>query len=106
MSFFILLDDRVKENKPLESPVKHGTAIPVPGTGERLATAQPARPEAGLSLFVGQSVDKLIDEMGKPDRVEPSDYGYDWWIYNAGLQFMVGVSDGTSESNVYGGFIV
>jgi uncharacterized protein YkwD len=91
---FYSLNDRVKENKPLESPVKHGTAIPVPGTGDGLMKVQAARPEAGLSLFVGQSIDMLISEMGKPDRIEPSDYGYDWWIYNADLQLMVGVADG------------
>ena len=33
---FYIMDDRVKENKPLESPVKHGTAIPVPGRGDGL----------------------------------------------------------------------
>ncbi|MEK5039678.1 CAP domain-containing protein [Sporosarcina sp. FSL K6-3457] len=91
---FYSMNDRVKENKPLESPVKHGTAIPVPGTGEGLATVQAARPEVGLSLFVGQSVDKLVDEMGKPTRIEPSDYGYDWWIYATDLQFMAGIVDG------------
>ncbi|WP_318616033.1 CAP domain-containing protein [Sporosarcina sp. YIM B06819] len=92
LAFFYITDDRVKENKPLESPVKHGTAIPVPGKGEGLPIAQ-ARPEVGISLFVGQSVDKLIAEIGKPDRIEPSDYGYDWWIYTANAQFMVGVKD-------------
>ena len=50
---FYIMDDRVKENKPLESPVKHGTAIPVPGTGDGLPLPQAARPESGLSLLVG-----------------------------------------------------
>ena len=31
---FYLMDDRIKENEPLESPVKSGTAIPVPGKGD------------------------------------------------------------------------
>lgn len=97
---FYIMDDRVKENEPLESPVKHGTAIPVPGTGAGLATAQPVRPDAGLSLYVGQTVERLIAEMGKPDRVEPSDYGYDWWIYNADLEFRVGVTEG-QVSQIY-----
>ena len=30
---FYLMDDRVKENEPLESPVKQGSAIQVPGNG-------------------------------------------------------------------------
>ncbi len=91
---FYIMDDRVKENKPLESPVKHGTAIPVPGTGDGLPLPQAARPESGLSLLVGKSVDSLFEQLGKPDRIEPSNYGYDWWIYNEDQELMVGVWDG------------
>lgn len=88
------MDDRVKENKPLESPVKHGTAIPVPGTGDGLPIPQAERPETGLSLLIGKSVDSLFEQLGKPDRIEPSNYGYDWWIYNKDQELMVGVWDG------------
>ncbi|WP_186669501.1 CAP-associated domain-containing protein [Sporosarcina sp. BP05] len=91
---FYIVDDRVKENKPLESPVKHGTAIPVPGTGDGLPLPQAARPESGVSLLVGKSVDSLFEQLGKPDRIEPSNYGYDWWIYNEKQELMVGVWDG------------
>ncbi len=90
---FYLMNDRVKENEPLESPVKHGTAIPVPGTGKGLTNPQLERPESGLSLFVGQKADQLIEKMGEPDRIEPSDYGYDWWIYSSDQQFMAGIMD-------------
>ncbi len=93
LAFFYITDNRVKENKPLESPVKHGEAIPIPGNGESSLAQRAARPEAGISLFVGQSTEKLIEEIGRPDRIEPSDYGYDWWIYNKGMQFMIGVVD-------------
>ena len=44
--------------------------------------------------LVGKSSDVLVEQMGKPDRVEPSDYGYDWWIYQSDLQLMVGVKEG------------
>ena len=91
---FYIMDDRVKENKPLESPVKHGTAIPVPGTGDGLPIPQAERPETGLSLLIGKSVDSLFEQLGKPDRIEPSNYGYDWWIYNKDQELMVGVWDG------------
>ncbi|KAA0966629.1 hypothetical protein FQ087_10505 [Sporosarcina sp. ANT_H38] len=91
---FYIIDDRVKENKPLESPVKHGTAIPVPGKGAGLPLPQAARPESGISLFVGKSVSNLREQIGEPDRIEPSGYGYDWWIYNKDRELMVGVLDG------------
>lgn len=91
---FYIIDDRVKEIKPLESPVKHGTAIPVPGKGLGLPLPQAERPESGISVFVGKSADLLIEQIGDPDRVEPSDYGYDWWIYDKDQQLMVGVTEG------------
>ena len=91
---FYLMDDRIKENEPLESPVKSGTAVPVPGKGDGQIDPQKARPDAGLSLLVGQNSDALVEQMGKPDRVEPSDYGYDWWIYQSDHQFMAGVKEG------------
>ncbi len=91
---FYMMDDRVKVNKPLESPVKHGTAIPVPGKGEGLPLPQAARPESGLSQLVGKGVDNLFEQIGEPDRIEPSDYGYDWWIYDKDRELMVGVLEG------------
>ncbi|WP_203246113.1 CAP domain-containing protein [Sporosarcina beigongshangi] len=94
LALFYSMDNRMKENKPLESPVKHGVAIPVPGTNNGQLPVQEARPDAGLSLFIGLSTEELISEKGKPDRIEPSEYGYDWWIYNRDLRFMVGVVDG------------
>ncbi|MBE1553585.1 CAP domain-containing protein [Sporosarcina limicola] len=89
---FYIMDDRVKENKPLESPVKHGTAIPVPGKGVGTTIPQRSLPKTGLSKFVGSNVETLLAEMGKPDRIEPSGYNYDWWIYTGTHQFMVGVT--------------
>ncbi|WP_342512715.1 CAP-associated domain-containing protein [Sporosarcina sp. FSL K6-1522] len=91
---FYYMDDRIKENEPLESPVKHGTVIPVPGTGDGEPITGTSRPEKGLSLLVGKNADILTEEMGVPDRIEPSGYGYDWWIFNGERQLMVGVMEG------------
>ncbi|QTD42429.1 CAP-associated domain-containing protein [Sporosarcina sp. Te-1] len=92
LGLFYLMDTRVKENEPLESPVKHGTAIPVPEKELNSMVAGAERPAKGLSVFVGHPADTLIKEYGDPDRVEPSAYGYDWWIYSEKPLFMVGVS--------------
>lgn len=97
---FYIIDDGVKENEPLESPVKHGTAIPVPGKGEGVSMNQAARPESGISQYVGKGVDVLIGKIGEPDRIEPSDYGYDWWIYDKDVQLMVGVK-GEKVNQIY-----
>ncbi len=44
--------------------------------------------------------------MGKPDRIEPSGYGYDWWVYFEDQQFMVGVTEDKSKPIVYSGTIL
>jgi uncharacterized protein YkwD len=40
------------------------------------------RPKEGLSLFIGQDIKMLEKELGKPMRIDPSIYGYDWYIYH------------------------
>lgn len=54
------------------------------------------RPSDGISVYIGQSVDKLQQTYGIPDRIEPSFYGYDWWIYHPqdDKYMQVGVKDG------------
>ena len=98
---FYIMGDRVKENKPLESPVKHGTAVPVQDKGVGSAIPQTSRPEQGLSTLVGELVEVLVEKMGEPSRVEPSGYGYDWWIYRGDQNLMVGVTKDGFVNQVY-----
>lgn len=106
---FYITGDRTKDNQPLESPVKHGSAIPVEDKGIGSAIPQTSRPDEGLSIYIGKPVADLVAELGEPDRVEPSYYPYDWWIYQKDCQVMVGVTDdgivnqlytATEESNI------
>lgn len=41
-----------------------------------------AMPKEGLSLLIGKTAQELEKELGKPQRIDPSAYGYDWYIYN------------------------
>lgn len=52
------------------------------------------RPEKGMSLYVGQKAEKLINEYGEPTIVEPSSFQYEWWIYKGEPGFMAGVLKG------------
>nr|WP_255723334.1 CAP-associated domain-containing protein [Sporosarcina sp. ACRSL] len=88
------MGSRITENEPLQSPVKHGTAIPAADKEIVELTTGPKRPEKGLSTFVGESSEKLIEAMGEPDRIEPSAYGYEWWVYTKDIQMMAGVEEG------------
>lgn len=94
LALFYFMDSRVKENAPLESPVKHGTAIPVPGKEVNEQTVGQQRPESGLSIYVGENIDLVTEEFGQPDRIEPSSFGYEWWVYSSESKMMVGVEDG------------
>ncbi|WML43577.1 CAP domain-containing protein [Neobacillus sp. PS3-40] len=40
------------------------------------------RPKEGLSLLIGQDVIELEKGFGKPERIDPTIYGYEWYIYN------------------------
>lgn len=40
------------------------------------------KPKEGLSLLIGQDLQKLESELGKPQRIDPTIYGFDWYIYN------------------------
>ncbi|MDZ5470665.1 CAP domain-containing protein [Bacillus sp. 31A1R] len=52
-------------------------------------------PKTGLLTLVGKSTLELEKELGRPMRVDPTYYGYDWWIYNSDLSnyIQVGVAD-------------
>lgn len=99
--FLYITGDRVKENKPLESPVKQGSAVPVQDKGVGSAISQTSRPEKGLSTFVGEPVETLVKAMGDPTRVEPSSYGYEWWVYQNDNRFMAGVTTDGLVNQVY-----
>lgn len=53
------------------------------------------RPTKGLSTYVGQSIEEVIEEYKEPNRIEKTPYQYDWWIYNLyEMYLMFGVQDG------------
>lgn len=47
-----------------------------------------------LHTLVGEDSGEVIELYGKPDRVDLSQYGYDWWIYSDTPYLQVGVKEG------------
>lgn len=45
--------------------------------------------EPSVAQLLGRELESLLAEYGEPERVEPSAYGYEWWIYNQNLQSYV-----------------
>ena len=57
--------------------------------------------DLGLSIetygvALGDTEEKVLQVLGEPDRVDPTIYGYNWWVYNRDLlhYLLVGIKDG------------
>ncbi|MFD5850309.1 CAP domain-containing protein [Cytobacillus oceanisediminis] len=55
-------------------------------------------PEKGMVSFIGKSAAELKESLGAPSRIDPSFYGYEWWIYNkSGTEY---IQAGVSKNKV------
>ena len=53
------------------------------------------RPTNGISKFIGLSSDEILENYGKPSRIDPSSFNYEWWVYKNNYEIlMVGISEG------------
>ena len=87
-------DDGFKENDPLESPVKPGTAISEDESLQQQGGISATRPGSGISTLVGKSESELIDQFGEPNRKDISVFGFEWWVYSSNPMIMAGISEG------------
>ncbi|QFK70868.1 hypothetical protein F7984_06225 [Pradoshia sp. D12] len=79
---YVTVKDDVKENTAIidQNSVNENTME----TSDKIKelTDNESRPEQGVSKWIGKTSNQLLDEYGEPDRIDPSAYGYNWWIYN------------------------
>jgi uncharacterized protein YkwD len=68
----------IKEDHPLEMKPSI-SQNPDNKPSEKTASE---KPKEGLALLIGQDVSKLEKELGTPERIDESLYGYQWYIYN------------------------
>ncbi|EDL64724.1 hypothetical protein BSG1_18185 [Bacillus sp. SG-1] len=40
-----------------------------------------AGPAQGIASYINKSAEELVAQLGEPDRIDPSAYNYEWWIY-------------------------
>ncbi|UMZ73669.1 stalk domain-containing protein [Natranaerofaba carboxydovora] len=54
-------------------------------------------------LSIGDSKDSVIELLDKPDRKDPSAYGFEWWIYNHDYEnyLQVGINGNNKVVNLY-----
>jgi uncharacterized protein YkwD len=82
---FFYMNTSVKENEVLKSPNK---TYPEQKAPQSNSDAMP-RPTEGYSTYVGKNVSTLQNKLGKPDRIGPSAYGFEWWVYNKESQYLL-----------------
>lgn len=89
---FFYFDSSINENDILEAPRQ---TDPLPAQDIIEAPLVVERPDQGISVYIGESSADWIDDYGQPARIEPSAFGYEWWVYNQSYSnyMMVGVKD-------------
>ncbi|MBD8035556.1 hypothetical protein H9635_02315 [Solibacillus sp. A46] len=40
------------------------------------------RPTTGISTFIGRSPKDILETYDRPNRIDQSEFGYEWWIYH------------------------
>ncbi len=50
----------------------------------------------GYDIVIGSNIETVTDEWGEPDRIDKSDYGFEWYVYNSDYDrfAMIGVTEG------------
>ena len=50
----------------------------------------------GTPVTIGSNVENILEEMGEPNRIDKSDFGFDWYVYNTDYSrfAMIGVEGG------------
>jgi uncharacterized protein YkwD len=66
------------------------------GKGQNTNYNTQKRPTEGISKLIGKGIDDLEKQLGSPSRIDPSYYGYEWYIYNVDYEryVQVGVENG------------
>ncbi|MEQ2529247.1 hypothetical protein EKG37_09690 [Robertmurraya yapensis] len=84
-----LLEDFFPKDEIVASQVKATTEV------EEKEQNQIELPTEGLATFIGKDAAYVEEQLGQPERIDPSAYDYDWWIYKKGLSeyIQVGIAN-------------
>ncbi|TKC18541.1 hypothetical protein FA727_03020 [Robertmurraya kyonggiensis] len=84
-----LLEDFFPSEQIVASQVKTTTEV------EKKELPKIEIPREGLTTFIGKDAAYVEEQLGKPERIDPSAYDYDWWIYKKGLSeyIQVGIAN-------------
>ncbi|TQR17846.1 CAP domain-containing protein [Psychrobacillus vulpis] len=94
---FIYFDNPVQENELITGSNNSGQVIPQESTEIVETNSIFSRPNKGISVLIGKSSQEVTKLLGKPNRIEPTVFGYDWWVYNNSFSNyqLIGISEDT-----------
>lgn len=54
-------------------------------------------PKSGIHTFIGKQVSEITRDLGEPERIDPTPFGYDWYIYgrNSERYLQIGIDSQT-----------
>ncbi len=92
---FIYFDTPIQENELITGSSNSGQLIPQEEKEIIESNNIFSRPKQGISTLIGKHTQEAIEQYGKPTRIEPSSFGYDWWVYNNSFStyLLIGVQD-------------
>ncbi len=92
---FIYFDSPVRENDLITGSNNNGQLIPVEREEVVETVSIFTRPKEGISTLIGKSVKEVRTLYGNPARIDPSIYGYEWWVYNKSFSdyMLIGVKE-------------
>jgi len=84
IGFYVSINEKndsnimIKEDHTLEMK----QSLPQGPNNQTVNKTSLEKPKEGLALLIGQDVTVLEKELGTPERIDESMYGYQWYIYN------------------------
>lgn len=59
------------------------------------------RPDTGISTLIGKTSKEVLETYSTPKRIDPSEYGYEWWVYDTENGLLMVSMKGNRVNQIY-----
>lgn len=59
------------------------------------------RPATGISTLIGKTSKEVLETYSTPKRIDPSEYGYEWWVYDTENGLLMVSMKGNRVNQIY-----
>ncbi|KAB7707942.1 hypothetical protein F9802_04300 [Bacillus aerolatus] len=81
-------ENEVLHNSATSNPPKIDMNVEKELEGADKPVPKAEKPTSGSGSYIGKEAVLLRKAMGEPSRKDPSAYGYEWWVYKNGNQYV------------------